>query len=228
MSESEIAPGRRGWNRYHLLVAAVAVTLLALAGFVAAGDGAAVNRLLNEGGVVESLSAAGYLICLALIATLGGFGFLLRRYEVAVTLLFLAARELDFHKRFWTTGIFKSEFYLSSDVPLVEKLIAGPITLFLCWAAARLVFDHWRQFAETLLRLHPAAVSFFIGAGSLVAAKTFDGVQRKLVGFGVAISDETSHVFRNMEEVLELSAPAFFIVAAIAYFGLKRPQAMRA
>lgn len=220
MNDAASARSRPGL--YYLLIlavlAAMVLTVLATRGL----NAGAARFWLHEGGVIETLSPMGYVVCILIMIALGGTKFALRYLNLIVLLLFLCARELDFDKRFTTDGIFKTSFYVSPDVPLLEKVAAVAVILILGWAVVKFALEHFDSVAQALLRLHPAALSGALALACMVASKTFDGIARKLAPWGVEISQYLSFFLTDIEEVLELGIPLFFIIAAIAYFGTRR------
>ena len=126
-----------------------AVVFVGMAGLVATGVYLASDlptnqwdTLLQEGGIVESVSLGLYLITgFALLAT--GVQRWIRRSNLAqngstpttcmgpmhpwflAALVFcFAARELDFQKRFTGISVLKTRYYVSSEIGIFEKLIA--------------------------------------------------------------------------------------------------------
>ena len=57
------------------------------------------------------------------MAVRGGRAYLTRNSYLVVLITFFGCRELDFDKRFTAVGVLKSRFYLSTDIPVFEKLI---------------------------------------------------------------------------------------------------------
>lgn len=225
MNDAASARSRPG--RYYLLIlAALAAMVLTVLATRFLGSEAA-HFWLAEGGIIETLSPVGYGICILLMIVLGGKNFALRYANLIVLLLFLCARELDFDKRFTTDGIFKTSFYVSSEVPLMEKLAAVAVILVLGWAVLKFAFEHLDHVTAALLRFHPAALSGALALACMVASKTFDGIARKLIPWGVEVSEYLSLLLTDVEEVLELGIPVFFIIAAIAYFGTRSDPVAR-
>lgn len=178
--------------------------------------------LKQEGGPIENASALGYLITAAFLAVFGGRGFLRSHFPVVVVLLAMAARELDFDKRFTTLGILKSRFYFDPSVPwgerLVGLLVVGLI-LYCVWRVFRTGLAVWRD-PENNGR-YAVLVTLF-AAGFVVFTKSIDGIGRKLAPLGIEVSGYTEHVSAVLEETLELGIPALLGVAAICYVIGKR------
>ena len=80
---------------------------------------------IKEDGVIETLSVLGYFAAASLILVKGQWSYIIKYYYFFIIIIMFGLRELDFHKKFTTMGIFKSKFYLSSQVPIIEKIIAS-------------------------------------------------------------------------------------------------------
>ena len=55
-------------------------------------------------------------------------------------------------------GILKSRFYLSAEVPLVEKIIGLFVVLLLLWAVIKIIKNHFASTLAGLVELHERAV----------------------------------------------------------------------
>lgn len=209
---------------YFLILAAAAALAFAIVGAIGL-DGEGIAFWFGEDRVVELASAAGYVVCALLLLGLGGWAFSLRNWNLILLLLALCSRELDFDKKFTTDGIFKSAFYVSPDVPMVEKLAAVAVILLLGWAVVKFAVEHLDSVAKALLALHPAAIGGVLALVCMAVSKTFDGSVRKLASWGIEIPGEWGHWLTLTEEILELGISVFFIIAAIAYFGTRRSTA---
>ncbi|MFI9654337.1 hypothetical protein ABGV17_06360 [Guyparkeria sp. GHLCS8-2] len=84
--------------------------------------------LFSETGWFEDLSAVLWLVLAAVLLIAKPIG-LSRRLGMAVVAAALAAREEGWHKRFTTDSLFKSDYYQMTNVPMVEKLIAGAVAV---------------------------------------------------------------------------------------------------
>jgi len=200
---------------------AVALLLLALFAVGAALTGRSRNLLLHEGGLVETVSAAGYFVCVAVLLFRGGMTLAIQRFYIPVLVLFLGLRELDFDKRFTTMGIFKSRFFSSDTVPLAEKLIGAAVIVFLLYCLYRLLRGHLGELLRATRDVTAGSVGIWLAAGLLVFAKSIDGLDRKLKGFGLQISPEFTAHSAALEEILEMGIPLILLFASLAW--LRRP-----
>ncbi|MCM2680081.1 hypothetical protein [Echinimonas agarilytica] len=185
------------------------------------------DSFMKEGGPVESLSALGYLIAVAVMFFKGGKEYLTKYWYFAVMFLSFAARELDFDKRFTNFGVLKSKFFAHPDVSWWGKVIAAIILLVVLSAIITIVRRHGRKFIAEVFRFQWSPLVWSIGfaGGFLVVSKSLDGLARKLSGWGIAeLSKETDKIASMAEEAMELAVPYLFIVA-ILYFLAKQKRA---
>jgi len=175
--------------------------------------------LLREGGLIEQLSAVGYFICIFFFLFQGK-----KRLETAsflllnVFLLFLGLRELDFHSRFTTMGIFKTRFYVSPDVPFSEKIIGTVVILFLIFTAIYIFKRHSKDFLTGLVNNKFWSIGVFLGLALMVISKIVDSqadfVELVLARIGV----EWNPMSVNVEEMMELAIPIMFLFAILSRY----------
>lgn len=167
---------------------------------------AEVMHVIVEGGPVERLTEWGYM-ALAAAMWLSPPPPGERRGWLALTVLLLAAaaREMDWHKHWTGTSVFKVSYYLHPG-PLLPKLIALAILALIVLAAW-----HWlRQPLQAWLG--PVAQVFF---AMLIISKVLDRAINLLAeDWGVHTSEGIHALVSALEETLELSLPL------IAAYGL--------
>ena len=168
-------------------------------------------QLTQEGGPIETATVVFYAI--VLVAGVVMF----RRGVKAAALVSLAAllmglREMDAHKAFTTYGVFKTRLYVSPDVPLIEKLLAGGavvVLLVLLVLAARMAWQSLRG------RGSPAVLTL----GALLAfggfLKEIDGLPRQLEKLGLALEPAILAVSKAIEETGEMGLPILLGLALI-------------
>ena len=108
-------------------------------------------------------------------------------------------------------GILKSRFYLSAEVPLLEKVIGLFVVLLLLWAVIKIIKNHFASTLASLVELHERAVGVVIIFTLLAISKSIDGLARKLEPFGVETSQQISFLAGSVEEVMELGIPVMMI-----------------
>ena len=176
------------------------------------------NILLKEGGIIESLSAAGYFICAIFILYKGRLNYLKSYHYVLMIIIFFLLRELDFDKRFTTEGILSSKFLFSENVPFSEKIIGTVIIAILLYAVFSLIYLNTRQFMAGLKEKSPVSLGILFVIIFLVVSKTLDGLARKLKGLGIEISQTASFYASSIEEILELGIPVMLVLTFSTYF----------
>jgi len=174
------------------------------------------EAVIKEGGPIESLSAIGYFIAMALLILRGRKW---NSFSYVTFLLFLfGLRELDFHNRFTTMSLSKITFYVSPKVPLLEKMIGVIILLLLLYILAHLVKRHLGDFMNALKQKEPAAIGVGLGVLFMFLTKTLDGLGRKLASMGITLNNNLEQATTIIEEVFELGIPLLFIIAIVARF----------
>ena len=136
-------------------------------------------------------------------------------------------RELDFHKKFTTMGMFKSKFYLSDTVPMSEKLIGLLVILLILYVFITIIKNHSKGFFDKIKVLSPVYIGTTITLMILVFSKAIDGLSRKLGQLDIAIEQQTSTNFEVIEEVLELGIPLLIIATLIMYFSKENNERLK-
>ena len=173
---------------------------------------------IKEGGVIETLSVVGYIIAGIVMIVKGGSNYIIKYHYFFILVLFFAMRELDFHKKFTTMGMFKSKFYLSSSVPVIEKLIGLMVVALLIYVVVKIIKTHGKDFLQKLKIFSPVHLGVALIFLTLFFAKAIDGLARKLGQLDITITQKTSTQFEVIEEVLEMGIPLLIIATLISYF----------
>lgn len=182
---------------------------------------------IKEDGIIESLSVLGYLVATILILVKGKWSYVKQYYYFFILIIMFGLRELDFHKKFTTMGIFKSKFYLSSEVPIFEKLIGILIILFIVHIIITIYKKHSQDFItkiRSFSSIHIGALIIFL---TLFFSKTLDGLSRKLDLFNIIIEEQTSKHVEVLEEVLELGIPLLIIATLVMYFSVEKKEGLK-
>ena len=177
--------------------------------------------LIQEGGVIETLSAVGYFACAFLIMLAGKWSYIKRYHYFLILIILFGLRELDFHKRFTTMGMFKLQFYLSHSVPVIEKLAGLLVIAIVLYIFSSIIRHHSRSFLSNIRRNSPVHIGGLLTVLVLVFTKTIDGIGRKLGDLNVVVDPHTSILFEVVEEVLELGIPLLILSTCIIYFSVE-------
>ena len=145
-----------------------------------------------------------------------------RVLALAVLALLFAAREADLHKAFTTMSLTKIKFYLSADVPLMEKLLGGLVLL----GTVALILYAARLFYRFVLRgglRTPVGQVLLLPVLMLPASKLVDRFASQLYElFGIRLPETTGQIVAAFEEGMEMAMPVLFIVALLLYRAERR------
>lgn len=173
-------------------------------------------EMVIEGGPVETLSAGGYFLFCLFIFYFNIIGSIRTGFAPGFFVFLLGLRELDFHARFTTMGMFKSRFFISPEVPIMEKSIVTIFIIGLVIYAVIYFRRSWPGFKRALSAGKPWAVSVACAVGCVVLSKILDG-NSKLFGVLSPLVSDTKTLAITAEECLELLIPIFFIRALLQY-----------
>lgn len=173
------------------------------------------DALFAETGPYEGMS-------IVLWVTLGGLLLLSLPLQprsvlaMAVLSFVFAAREADWHKHFTVMSLTKIKFYLSPDVPVMQKILGGivfiAVTVALVYLAKRL-YNYLVH--EGGLR-SPLGQLLILPAVLLPLSKILDRIASQIYEiFGVRLPGTMSQLIAAYEEGLEMALPALFIVALL-------------
>ena len=179
---------------------------------------------LKEGGIIESLSAIGYFVAVLLILLKGKWAYVKKYHYFFMLIIMFGLRELDFHKKFTTMGMFKSKFYLSSDVPIIEKLIGLLVVLLILYIIITIFRNHSKDLWNKIKTFSPVHIGVVVTFLVLFFAKAIDGLSRKLGQLNITIEQQTSTNFEVIEEVLELGIPLLIMATLIIYFSKEKDE----
>jgi len=182
--------------------------------------------MVRENGPVEIFSAGGYFLFCLFFVYFNISGILRTDVAPCFFVLLLGLRELDFHARFTTMGMFKSRFFISPEVPLVEKILVTGFILGLLGYAFYYLRERMVAFKADLAAGSPYAFSIAAAVGCILLSKALDG-NSEIFEYLLPMIDESSQLPRTAEECLELFIPVFLLRALVQY-AEKRLQADQA
>ncbi|NQU40181.1 MAG: hypothetical protein HQ523_09540 [Lentisphaerae bacterium] len=201
---------------------ALAVGLVLLFLFANAFGGEEDDLFICESGIVETATAIGYFLCIPAMLLQGGLRHLKQHFYIYLSILGMAFRELDFHTMFTTMGVLKTRYYLSPEVPGMEKLIAGTLVLLFMACLGLTVVKHVRTWFSALRAGGPRAISVAFVVGLALFSKSIDGLSRKLHVFSIEMTEAAARSGTFMEEIAELGIPLFMLAAILIYFAQQR------
>ena len=179
---------------------------------------------IKEGGIIETLSVIGYFLCVVLILLKGGWSYIKKYNYFFILIILFGLRELDFDKRFTTMGIFKSKFYVSSSVPMIEKFMGLLVIAVLLYIVVSIVKNHSKGFFSKIKQLSSIHVGALITFLTIVFSKTIDGIARKLGYLNIIMDEQTAERFEVVEEVLELGIPLLILATLLIYFSIEKQK----
>lgn len=206
-------------KKHTLWIIAVLVCILVIFSIASSLTGDTKLFFIKEGGLVETASAIGYLVAAGILFALGWRSNRRGTWPFLVLLLFFAAREFDFDKRFTDVGVLKPKFVTSPTDPLWVKIIGISIVIVILTALFTVLRRHGVSFLKSLKKPEPLNMSIFLGASFIVLTKAaLDGFVRKMRGFGLDFGSSVNDVVTDIEESMEFGIPLFFLIAVIIYF----------
>lgn len=174
---------------------------------------------LKEGGLIETVSAASYLVCAAYMLTWPGRA---RAWPYIALMVLFAMRESDFDKRFTEVGVLKSKFFFTPLVPMHQKLVGAVVLAFALFVLYTIVRRDGLAFVRSLQARSVEAWGWAIAMGLIVVSKGLDGLDRKLAGFGIQIDPLLDVHTGAAEEILELGIGLYIFLACRLFFARSR------
>jgi len=219
------APNSLLSSLFPLLIAILAIAIFLTLSFIY--DVHQYPLWIKEGGIIETLSAIGYFVAALLILLKGKWAYIKQYHYFFMLIIMFGLRELDFHKKFTTMGMFKSKFYLSSDVPMSEKFIGLLVVLLLLYIIITIFRNHSKGLWSKIKTFSPVHVGVLIIFMVLFFSKAIDGLSRKLGQLNIVIEQQTSDNFEVIEEVLEMGIPLLIIATLIIYFSREQYEKLK-
>jgi hypothetical protein len=171
----------------------------------------------REGGGLETVSVVLYGVALIVFFRLAPARDRLRLFHIPALMALFAMRELDLDKAFTEAGILSLKLY-GGDAALSTKLIAGAVALSVVYVVLRTL----RLGIPAMWSALKAGESWpwyaALAGGLVFATKLVDGLGRKLLDFGIVVSDDVSVLAATAEEIGEAFIPVCAILAMIAFW----------
>lgn len=167
-----------------------------------------VKLLISEKGLIEKFTATIYFMAGIVSIVLAIQGILLHGLKAGFLMFVLGLREMDFHNKFTTKNITKTSFYISPEVPVIEKIIVSLIVLFILWMLFSFLSKNIKSFFADLKSKSQYSIYVLTAFIIMVVSKLLDGKDR-LLGL--------SSKLQIVEETLELSIPVFLLLSLFVF-----------
>ncbi len=171
--------------------------------------------IIRENGPVEVITALGYMVAAGWLFIAGLKRQIHSGVSAGFLVLLLGLRELDFHARFTTMGIFKTRFYVSPDVPVVEKVIVSIIVIALIVSIVKFIRLHYSPFLQSLCRKYPPAIAVALAVGLMVVSKMLDSFSGPLQSIINLVHNDPALCMWVMEEIFEMGIPCLILLAVL-------------
>lgn len=179
--------------------------------------------LLREGGPVESAQCGLYVVGALIAWLLAARGIWKNGVLGGAILAVFALRELDVQTMFTSMSVLKTRFFISPDVPLMAKLIAGIALAAVAYLVIRFLMNAAPALRNLRRERPPWAAPALTGVLLLAASILLDGTRRHLESLGVDYGETTVFVSMVLEETVELGIPLMFLIALLALWKKSKP-----
>lgn len=194
----------------------IMIPLVIFLGLLSVEDGRQ-SALLQEGGMLETITALTYLVAIALLVP-SWFNV----WPFIVLLLAFCMREFDLDKMLFTEGLFKSRQYIGGGASVVERLLSGALLLGLIATGILATVRSIRGLARRDARFCGVAICMGLGVVLAVTSKMADGLGRKLAPFGVELPGWGHLLALTYEEVAEFGMAFSFTIAAFLFMRVRK------
>lgn len=178
-----------------------------------------VDYFVEENGPVENVTLVAYVVALAAILYYGSNVLFVRtRLALTIMLAYMFMREADMHK--WLNGlsILKIKFWLSGDIPLVDKFWAVVILAPVLWMLYYFLKNYVRQVWTDFWRKDAYAISVFVFLAVLVISKICDRSLNMMTEmWGWQFDIWLKALVTAQEEFLECILPVLVMIGVLQY-----------
>ena len=172
------------------------------------------KKLLIEGGLFESLTVYGYIICLIIIFATWSWQQILSKWYFSALIVLFALRELDYDKTYFTHGVLKTKQYFSDLVGFPELLISIGVLIFIIGVLASIVLREKNNFFKGVISFRQSQLAVLTSIILVIITKTIDGIERK---FGIDLPPPGERFALIVEEVGEMGIPIMFAIAILSW-----------
>lgn len=178
-----------------------------------------VSYFVEENGPVENVTLIAYVVSLAAILYYGrNVLFVRTRLALTILLSYMFMREADMHK--WLNGlsILKIKFWLSGDIPLIDKFWAIVILVPILWMLYYFLKNYAHQVWTDLWRREAYAIGIFVFLAVLVISKICDRSLNMMTEmWGWEFEIWLKALVTAQEEFLECILPVLIMVSFLQY-----------
>ena len=176
------------------------------------------SLFVQENGTVETLTLVAYVVAIIVVVCFGRRVVLPTRCAILMVLAYMFMGEMDLHKRISSESILKIRFWLGSQIPVADKLLAVLVLFPLAWSIAYLILKHARIFIGELVRKRAWSVSVLTFFVVLAVSKSIDRMVSVLTDFSCMYFPDWVLVLRtSQDEFLEFLLPVLVLVAFLQY-----------
>ena len=180
-----------------------------------------VEKIFKENGTIETAQVVGHLIASGWLFYTGLRDKHKPSLLTGLLILFLAMRELDLHSRFTTIGIFRTKFFISPDVPMIEKAVGSVIVILLAIVIIKYCRQNYSLFFKSLRTGEAWAINTSLAIVFMGISKWLDSGPDALEWIISFIHRDPEMVLWIVEEMMELAIPALILLAIFQYRRIK-------
>ena len=175
------------------------------------------ENIFKENGIIETVSVVGLMVASGWLFYTGLRAKHNPSLLTGLLVLLLGLRELDFHSRFTTRGIFRTEFFTLSDVPLIEKAIGAAIVILLAFAIIKFCRQNYALFIKSLRAGEAWAINTSLAIAFMAISKWLDSGPDVLEWIIALIHSDPEMCIWIFEEVMEMAIPALILLSIFQY-----------
>lgn len=179
--------------------------------------------LLKESGPVENAQFLLYLVGAVVSWTVAARGIWKNGLLGGTILAVFALRELDIQTAFTSMSVTKTRFFISPDVPVQAKLIAGVAFAAIAYIVFRFTKNAVPAIRSIRAKREAWVAPTLTGVVLIPVSLVLDGTERYLKSLGVEYGETTVFVSMVLEEMSELGIPLMFLTSLFLIVRTRKP-----
>lgn len=179
--------------------------------------------LLKEHGPVENAQFLLYLIGAVVSWTFAARGIWKNGLLGGTILAVFALRELDIQTAFTSMSVMKTRFFISPEVSVQAKLIAGAAFAAVAYIVFRFIKNAVPAIRSIRTKREAWVAPTLTGIVLLPVSVVLDGSKRYLNRLGIEYGETTVFVAMVLEEMAELGIPLMFLTALFLIGRIRKP-----